>query len=140
MTEVEALKKAVAEAEKKAAAEQALREKHEARVIKAEQELQEAVKKCETLEQSLTEKESELTRAHQAARDARGETQGALQEIQEARKIAAGKAFFHVKQVFEEKIMFLILNSDFSRGICGAAPQHIGCRPILPSRRKEHCG
>ena len=81
VTEVEALRKDVAEAEKKAATEQALCEKHEARVIKAEQELQEAVKKCETLEQSLTEKESELTKAHQAARDARGETQGALQEI-----------------------------------------------------------
>ena len=67
MTKVEALKKAMAEAEKKAATEQALREKHEAGVIKAEQELQEAVRKCETLEQSLTEKESELTRAHQAA-------------------------------------------------------------------------
>ena len=140
MTEVEALKKAVAEAEKKAATEQALREKHEARAIEAEQELQEAVKKCETLEQSLTEKESELTKAHQATRDARGGTQGALQEIQEARKIAAGKAFFHVKQVFEEKIMFLILSSDFSRGICGTTPQHIGGCPILPSRRKEHCG
>ena len=37
MTEVEALKKAVGEAEKKAAIEQALREKHEARVIEAEQ-------------------------------------------------------------------------------------------------------
>ena len=72
MTEVEALKKAVAEAEKKAATEQALREKHEARVIKAEQELQEAVRKCETLEQSLAKKESELARAHQAARDAQG--------------------------------------------------------------------
>ena len=72
------LKKAVAEIEKKAAAKQALREKHEARVIEAEQELQEAVKKCETLEQSLTEKESELTKAHQAACDAQGETQGAL--------------------------------------------------------------
>ena len=56
MTEVEALKKVVAKAEKKEAAEQALREKHEARVIEAEQELQEAMKKCETLEQSLTEK------------------------------------------------------------------------------------
>ena len=121
VTEVEALKKAVAEAEKKAATEQALREKHEARVIKAEQELQEDVRKCETLEQSLTEKESELTKAHQATNDALGETQSTLQEVQEARKIAAGKAFFHVKQVFEEKIMFLILNSDFSRGICGAA-------------------
>ena len=72
MTEVEALKKAVAEAEKKATTEQALHEKHEARVIKAEQELQEAVKKCETLEQRLTEKESELTKAHQATNDARG--------------------------------------------------------------------
>ena len=94
MIEVEALKKAVAEAEKKAAPEQALREKHEARVIKAEQELQEAVRKCETLEQSLTEKESKLARAHQATCNAQGETPGALQEIQEARTIAAGKAFF----------------------------------------------
>ena len=73
------------------------------------------MKKCETLEQSLREKESELARAHQAARDAQGGTQGAQQEIQEARMIAAGKAFFHVKQVFEEKIMFLILSSDSSR-------------------------
>ena len=72
MTEVEALKKAGAEAEKKAAPEQAFREKHEARVIKVEQELQEAVRKCETLEQSLREKESELTKAHQATSDARG--------------------------------------------------------------------
>ena len=105
MTEVEALRKAIAEAEEKAAAEQALREKHEARVIEAEQELQEAVKKCETLEQSLTEKESKLTRAHQAVCDACGKTQDPPQEIQEAREITAGKAFFHVKQVFEEKIM-----------------------------------
>ena len=51
--EIEALKKVVAEADKKATAEQAFREKHEARVIEAERELQEAVKKSETLEQSL---------------------------------------------------------------------------------------
>ena len=51
--EIEALKKAVAEAKKKAAAEQALREKHKARVIEAERELQEAVKKCKSLDQSL---------------------------------------------------------------------------------------
>src|SRR4051812_38978307 len=87
ITEVEDLKKVVAKAREKAAAEQALREKHEARVIEAEYKLQEAVKKCETLQQSLMEKESELTKAHQAARDAQGETQGAMQEIQEARKI-----------------------------------------------------
>ena len=93
VTEVEALKKVVVEAEKKATAKQALREKHEARVIKAEQELQEAVRKCETLEQSLSGKESELSQARQATSDARGQAQGALKEIQEARKIAAGKAF-----------------------------------------------
>ena len=56
----EALKKVVADANKKAAAEQALREKHEARVITAERELQEAVTKGESLEQSLVGKESEL--------------------------------------------------------------------------------
>ena len=68
----------MAKAEKKAAKEQALHEKHEARVIEVQQELQEAVKKCETLEQSLTDKESELTKAHQAALDAWGEAQGTL--------------------------------------------------------------
>ena len=77
-TKVEALKKVVAEAEKKAAAEQALREKHEAMFIEAEQQLQEVVKKCETLEQSLMEKESELTKDHHAAHDAWGEARGAL--------------------------------------------------------------
>ena len=98
--EIEALKKAVAEADKKAAAEQALREKHEARVIEAERELQEAVKKSETLEQSLSLKESELAQALQAANDAREEAQGALKDIQEARKIAAGKAFSYSKRLF----------------------------------------
>ena len=93
MTEVEALKRAVAEAEKKAATKRTLHEKHEARVIKVEQELEEAVSKCETLEQHLTEKESELTKVRQATSDARGETQSALQGIQEARKIAASKDF-----------------------------------------------
>ena len=83
----------MAEAERKEAAEQVLHEKHEARVIEAERELQEAVQKCETLEQSLAGKESKLSQDHQAASDARGEAQGALKEIQEARKIAAGKAF-----------------------------------------------
>ena len=71
----------MAEAEKKAAAEQALHEKHEARVIEAERELQEAVQKCKTLEQSLAGKESELSQARRAASDAQGETQGSLKEI-----------------------------------------------------------
>ena len=117
--------KVVAEAEKKAAGEQALREKHEARVIKDERELQEAMKKCETLEQSLTEKESELIKAHQAARDALGEAQGALQEIQEAKKIVAGKAFSIQSGYLKGENQVDNLNSDFSRGVCGATTQHI---------------
>ena len=125
MTEVEALKKVVAEAEKRAAAERALREKHEARVIEAEQELQEAVNKCETLEQSLTEKESKLSQARQATSDARGEAQGALKEIQEARKIAAGKDFSIQSRYLKGENQVDNLNSDFSRGVCGAAMQHI---------------
>ena len=77
-TEVEALKKALAEAEKKAAKEQATRENHEARVIEVQQELQEAIKKCKTLEQRITDQESELTKARQSAHDARAEAQGAF--------------------------------------------------------------
>ena len=55
--EYEALKKVVVDANEKAAADQALREKHEARVITAERELQEAVTKSKSLEQSLVGKE-----------------------------------------------------------------------------------
>ena len=90
--EYEALKKAVADANEKVAAEQALREKHEARVITAERELQDAVRKSEGLEQSLVGKESELAQALQATEDAREEAQGVVQDIQEAREVAAGKA------------------------------------------------
>ena len=97
--EIEALKKAVALAKKKVAAEQALREKHEARVIEAERELQEAVKKSETLEQSLSLKEFDLVQALKAATDAREEAQGALKDIQEVSKIAAGKAFSYSRRL-----------------------------------------
>ena len=79
--EIEALKKVVVLAEKNVAAERALHEKHEARVVEAERELQEAVQKSETLEQSLSLKESELAQDLQAATDAREEAQGALKEI-----------------------------------------------------------
>ena len=51
------------------------------------------MQKCETLEQRLAGKESELSQDRQAASDAWGEAQGALKEIQEARKIADGKDF-----------------------------------------------
>ena len=90
---METLKKALAEAEEKAAKEKAVRVKHEARVSEVQQELQDAMKKCESLEHKLADQESELAKAHQSAHDARVEAQGALQEVQEARRITAGKAF-----------------------------------------------
>ena len=49
-------------AKKKAAAEQAFHEKHEARVVEAKRELQEAIKKSESFEQSLSLKESKLAK------------------------------------------------------------------------------
>ena len=58
-----------------------LREKHEARVITAERELQEAVKKSKSLEQSLKGKESELTQALEDAEGAREEARGAVWDI-----------------------------------------------------------
>ena len=72
-TEVEALKKALAEAEDKEAKERSAREKHEARVNEVQQELQDAVKQCESLESDLKEKESELAKTRKSAHDARAE-------------------------------------------------------------------
>ena len=137
--EYEALKKVVVDANEKAAADQALREKHEARVITAERELQEAVKKSEGLEQSLVGKESELAQALQAAEDAREETRGAVRDIEEARKVAAGKAFCihdHFDMIMGRTLSDK-LNSCFYRGVCGSASQHIRCLPILPDRGEE---
>ena len=68
-----ALKKALAEAEDKAAKERAAREKHEARVGEVQQELQDAVKKYESLECDSKTQGSELAKACQSAQDARAE-------------------------------------------------------------------
>ena len=63
MTEVAALKKALAEAEEKAAKERAACKKHEARVNEVQQELKDAVKRCESLERDFKEQESKLAKA-----------------------------------------------------------------------------
>ena len=121
--EYEALKKAAADAHEKAAAEQVLREKHEARVVTAERKLLEPVTKSESMEQSLVGKESELAQALQAVEDAREESRGALTDIHEARKVAAGKAFCtqgHFYMILGGTLSDK-LNSCFSRGVCGSA-------------------
>ena len=67
---MEALEKALAEAEERAAKEQAAREKHEARVSEVQQELEDTVKKCKCLERNITDQESELAKARQSTHDA----------------------------------------------------------------------
>ena len=115
-------------AEKEVATEQALCEKHEARVVEAERELQEAVGRSESLEQSLSLKESELTQAIRTANEVQEEAQMALKDIQEAQKIAACRGFiflFKAPYAFTGKIHGDPLNPNFFMGICGFAAQHI---------------
>ena len=102
-----ALKKALAEAEDKAAKESTTREKHEARVSVVQQELQDVVKKYESLERDSKTQVSELANARQRAQEARAEAQSALQEIQVAKKIAEGKTFFMQSKHVEESFLLL---------------------------------
>ena len=61
------------EAEEKVVQQQAAHKKLKARVKELQQELQDAVKKCETLENDASAKEAELTKARQSAETARNE-------------------------------------------------------------------
>ena len=64
------LKKALAEAEDKAAKERTLREKQEARVGEAQQQLQGAIEKFESPERGFKSQESELAKTRQSTHDA----------------------------------------------------------------------
>ena len=75
--DVEALKSALAAANKEADKERAARQKHEARLDEVQQELTDAIKKCESLERKVSDQESDLTAALQSAKEARVEAQGA---------------------------------------------------------------
>ena len=57
------------------------------------------MKKSEALEQSLAGRESELAQDLQSVEDAREEARGDPKDIQEAGRIAAGKAFL-LKAIF----------------------------------------
>ena len=93
-SEVATLKQALVEAEKNAAAERTDRERYEAEVGKVWQELQALMKKHESLELDSKTRASELAVAIENAKSAKAESQKTLQELDEVKKIAAGKAFF----------------------------------------------
>ena len=67
------LKKALSEAEAKAAMEWTEREKQDARVGEVQQELQEFGKKFESLEHDFKSQPSELAKAPESAKDAKAE-------------------------------------------------------------------
>ena len=108
-----ALKKALVEAEDKAAKKRTAREKHEAQVGEAQQQLQGAIERFESLERDCKAQESELAKARQSTQDARAEAQNALQEIQAAKKIAAGKSFTMQSKYVTETFLVLIRISVF---------------------------
>ena len=106
-TEVAALQKALSEAEDKAGKERTEREKQAARVDEVRQELQDFIKKFESLERDSKTQESEIAKACQSALDAKAEAQKALQEIEAAKKIAADKAFIMQSKHVEETFLLL---------------------------------
>ena len=80
-TEVASLKKALSEAEHKAALELKERKKQEARVGEVQEQLQELGKKLESAEHELKAKEAELAKALTNTKDAKAEAERAQQEI-----------------------------------------------------------
>ena len=80
-TKVACLKKALSEAEHKAALERKEHEKQDARVGEVQQELQDLGKRFEVVEHELKAKESELTKALARIKDAKAEAEKAQQEI-----------------------------------------------------------
>ena len=72
-----------------------------------QQELQELGKKFGSLEHDYKTQASKLAKAFQSAADAKAEAQKALQEIQAAKKIAEGKAFFMQSKHVEESFLLL---------------------------------
>ena len=83
-SEVESLKSALAQAKKEAEvsraaadkavkAEQTAHQKHEARLGEVQQELKDAISKCESLEQKTSDQASELAKALQDVKEARVE-------------------------------------------------------------------
>ena len=105
--EVASLRKALFEAEHKAALERKEREKQEARVGELQEEIQELGKKFESVEHELKAKEAELAKALTNIKHAKAEADRAQQEIQEDKKIKAGKKFFMQSKHLEEAFLLL---------------------------------
>ena len=132
-TEVATLKKALFEAEDKAAKERIEREKQEARVGEVQQELQALAEKHESLERDSKRQGSELAKALESAQHAKSEAQKALREVEAVKKIAAGKAFIMQSKHVKETFFFTYPSSELYRSVRRSSPQCAGRRGVLPS-------
>ena len=93
-----------------------------------QQELKDAISKCESLQRKISDQKSELSKALQSAQEARTEAQNACREIQEVKQIATGKAFNMQSKFVRKKYILLtrIWSSsrafvDLPRSVAGAA-------------------
>src|SRR3954467_13368808 len=134
VTEVETLRQALAEADKKAAEERTERARLGGQYGEVQQKLQALMEKHEGLELDAKAQATELASAVEATKNAKAEAQRALQELEEMRKIAAGKTFS--MQSRNIKVKYLP-DPEFSRGVLRSTPQCIRCRRILPERREQ---
>ena len=76
------------------------------------------------MERNIADQESELAKARQSAHDARVEAQGALHEVQEARKIATGKAFI-MQSKYVKKRFLLLTRIWSSPGVLADLPRSV---------------
>src|SRR3954467_1272785 len=107
VTEVATLRQALAEAEKKAAEERTEREKLGGQYGEVQQKLQALMEKHEGLERDAKTQATELASAVEATNSAKAEVQRAHQELEDMRKIAAGKTF--LMQSRNIKVKYLLL-------------------------------
>ena len=61
-------------------------------MAEVDQELKDAILKCEELDEKTSAQSTELAKALQEAKEARVESRSAREEIQQAKQITAGKA------------------------------------------------
>ena len=68
-------------------------EKHEARVVEVQQELKDAITKCEGLEKKNKEHATELAKMNTGAQEARTGARGAREELRQVKQIANGEQY-----------------------------------------------
>ena len=82
------------------------------------------MKKCEALEHDASAQGTEFSKARQSTETAQNEAQATLQEIQEAKKITAGKAF-KMQSKYAEKQYLLLTRVRSSPGAFVDLPRSV---------------